>query len=195
MALAEVLTPQPSSGFRLSVEKISEQKVGDCYQCGKCTAGCPTSYIMDFGPRRVLRAVQLGLEQEALNNSAIWRCISCQTCSARCPRQIDIARVMEALRHLAIARKTLPADKEVDLFHRLFLGNMERWGHIYELGLGGLYNLRSRRLLNNAALFPKLLQTGKLPLLPPRAKATPRLRAIFARVAEIESGADRLKES
>ncbi len=32
-----------------------------CFQCGTCTAGCPTVYAMDYTPRQILRMVNLGM--------------------------------------------------------------------------------------------------------------------------------------
>ena len=90
-----------------------------------------------------MRAIQLGLRDEILNSSTIWLCLNCQVCTARCPREIDIAKVMEALRHLALVEKRKAGDKEVALFDSIFLSLISRLGRIYEIGLAALYNLRS----------------------------------------------------
>lgn len=111
MILGSII-PSPSSDLRSFVERWSRQKVFHCYQCGKCSAGCPAAYVMDMGLRQVMRAIQLGLNEEALGSSTIWLCVFCQTCSARCPAEIDIARVMESLRWLAAAEKSKPTEKE-----------------------------------------------------------------------------------
>ena len=84
MTLASI-NPSPLSDLRTFVESQSGQKVLDCYQCGKCSAGCPAAEFMDLTPRQVMRAVQLGQAELALRSSTIWLCASCQTCSARCP--------------------------------------------------------------------------------------------------------------
>lgn len=184
---ARVVVPAPSSTLRDFVEKHSGQRVRDCIQCGKCTAGCPSSYAMDLGPRRVIRAVQLGMEAEALGSTAIWLCLSCYTCSARCPAQIDIAKVMESLRHLASARHIKPSEKDIALFHKLFLNNINRFGHVYELGLGANFNIAGRHPFANVGLFPAMLKRGKLPILPHRVKATSEVKAIFKKVKAIEA--------
>lgn len=173
--------------FRSQVERLSSQKVSRCYQCGKCTAGCPAAYDMDLGPRRVMRAVQLGLREEALTSSTIWLCLFCQTCSARCPLDIDIARVLESLRLLAVAEGKAPAEKDVALFHRLFLQSMRRWGHAYELALSAQFNLMGRHPFLNLKLLPGMLSRGKLPLLPPRTKGVAQARAIMEKVKAVEA--------
>ncbi len=172
----------PSSEFLAFVERQSGQKILGCYQCGKCSAGCPAAYNMDLTPRQIMRAIQLGLKSEILRSSTIWVCVFCQTCSVRCPREIDITRIMESLRMLALAEETKPAVKEVKLFHRIFLNITQRFGRVYELGIGVLYNLESGHLLANVANLPAMLSKGKLKLLPPRAKGAGEIQAILTKV-------------
>jgi len=187
LAFTAAVSPIAKSEFRSDIERQSGQKILQCYQCGKCTAGCPVSYSMDLGPRRVIRAIQLGLKDEALSSSTIWLCFFCYTCSARCPREIDIARVMESLRLMAVSEGVKPAEKDIELFHRLFLDNVRRWGRIHELGLAGSYNLFSRHFLANVGLLPGMVSRSKLAILPPRIRATAQVKAIFAKAGQRKS--------
>lgn len=84
------------------VEEISGEDLRACYQCGKCSAGCPAAGSMDILPSQVIRLIQLGLVEDALESETIWFCAACQTCYARCPKGIDLTRVMEALREIAM---------------------------------------------------------------------------------------------
>lgn len=178
--------PSPQSELRTFVERQSRQNVLDCYQCGKCSAGCPADYAMDLGPRQIIRAIQLGLKKEVLGSSTIWLCVSCETCSARCPAKIDIARVMESLRWLAATEKSKPAEKNIKTFHRVFLGIVERFGRVHELSLAASYNLLSKHLFANIKLVPGMLKRGKIAVLPPRAKGTSEFRKIFHKVKALE---------
>ncbi len=103
------------------VERISGQDVRACYQCGKCAAGCPLAPAMDLPPQQVIRALQLGQPDLALDSDTLWLCVSCQTCVTRCPCEVDLPRLMDALRVWAIARGRLPAQREIAQFHRVFL--------------------------------------------------------------------------
>lgn len=185
MGVTPLVTPVARSPFLSSVERESVQRIMDCYQCGKCTAGCPAAFAVDLTPRQVLRGIQLGLAEEVLDSSMIWLCLSCQTCTVRCPCQIDIARVMETLRLMAV-RESRVKERDVALFHRLFLRSVEAGGRLWELGLGGFYNLSSGHLLANVGLMPSLLAKGKLKLLPHRTKGAQEVKRIFQRVARLE---------
>ena len=86
------------------IEEISGQDMLACYQCGACSAGCPVAFAMDMLPSQVIRLVQLGQVEEALESETIWFCAACQTCYARCPKGVDLSRIMEALREIALQR-------------------------------------------------------------------------------------------
>ncbi len=89
--------------FVRQVETISGQSLLACNQCGKCSAGCPVAFGMDMLPSQVIRFAQLGIE-EVLESQTIWTCAACLTCVSRCPKGIDLPRVMEAMRQLAMQK-------------------------------------------------------------------------------------------
>jgi heterodisulfide reductase subunit C len=87
------------------VQELSGQNLLACYQCGKCSAGCPAVTDMDILPNQIIRFAQLGLIDELLASNAIWICASCLTCNARCPKGINIAEVIEALRQILLRNR------------------------------------------------------------------------------------------
>jgi heterodisulfide reductase subunit C len=91
--------------FVAKVEELSNQNLLVCYQCGKCSAGCPAVHDMDILPNQIIRFAQLGLEEELLDSKAIWVCASCMTCNVRCPKGINIAEVIEALRQILLRQR------------------------------------------------------------------------------------------
>src|SRR5512136_1971063 len=162
MATGAAVTPSSVSDLRTFVEKQSWQRVLDCYQCGKCSAGCPVDYSMDLGPRQIMRYIQMGLKKEVMQSTTIWLCVSCETCSSRCPAKIDIAKVMESLRILAAAEGIPAAEKQVDLFHRTFLNNLRQYGRAHEFSLAVTYTLKSRNFFGNLGAAQSMFSKGKL---------------------------------
>lgn len=91
--------------FILKVEELSGQDLLTCYQCGKCSAGCPAVSKMDILPNQIVRMAQLGMKDELLHSQSIWSCASCMTCNVRCPKGINIAEVIEAIRQILLRKR------------------------------------------------------------------------------------------
>ncbi len=100
----ELSSKRLRSNFVKKVAELSGQNLYLCYQCGKCSAGCPMGFAMDILPNQVIRLIQLGLEEDLVNSKTVWLCASCLTCTARCPRGVDLSRVMEAVRLLTLRK-------------------------------------------------------------------------------------------
>ena len=177
---------EPANAFLSFVQSHTGENITSCYQCGKCSAGCPTAYTMDLTPRQVMRGVQLGLKDEILDSSAIWLCVSCQTCSLRCPREIDIAKVMESLRLFSQAEGRPPAQRGIAVFHSAFLRQVRLFGRLHEVGLTITYNLLSMHFFNNIKRLPGMLARGKLKLMPQTMKGASEVKQIATRVKELE---------
>jgi heterodisulfide reductase subunit C len=177
------------SDFLSTVEALSGQNLSDCYQCGKCSGGCPVLADLDLSPNRVLRMVQLGLEDEALGNETVWCCAACGTCNSRCPMGVDIVRVLDVLRGLAQRRGVAPPNgaAQVWTFYRAFLNCVQEFGRLSEVALMGSYNMNSGRLFTNVVKAPWFFLKGKVSLSPHKIRRIERLQRVFARVEEIES--------
>jgi heterodisulfide reductase subunit C len=100
--------------FIHEVEELSGEVVLRCYQCGKCTSGCPFVEDMDLKPNQIIRLVQMGL-LDVLDADSIWFCAACQLCGSRCPKGVNLAKIMEALRTILLRKsidRLLPNEVE-----------------------------------------------------------------------------------
>lgn len=167
------------SGFLEEVERISGEKIAKCNQCAKCTAGCPVAFAMDRPPHQIMRLVQLGMRDEALDNATIWLCVACQTCFTRCPREIDLPRVMDALHALALETGTKPKEPQIPLFHRLFLDAVRSSGRLNELPLMAKLGIITRNPFKDIWLGVKMFLRGKLGLAWQRIENRKQLREMF----------------
>lgn len=160
--------------------------VARCYQCGKCSAGCPLAADMDFPPSQIMHLLQLREFPEfaelALRSHTIWLCLACEICYARCPMEIDIPKLMDALRSESLAqKKTNPKAKDIIAFHRAFLDSVRYTGRLFEMGQIVDYKLRSRHFLQDMLQAPWMFLVGKLHLLPERVRGRSLLGRIFAK--------------
>jgi len=91
--------------FVQMVERLSGQDMLACYECEKCVAGCPAGFTTEYLPSELIYLLFTGAAEEVLNSSTIWFCTTCSSCVARCPKNVDLSRIMAALRKLSLADK------------------------------------------------------------------------------------------
>lgn len=133
----------------------------DCYQCGKCSAGCPVTHAMDIMPREVIRLMQIGSWDQVLNARTPWLCASCVTCASRCPQDVNLPALMEEVRRASKAAGKRPF-KESDIFNDLFLDGIRRNGRSNELYLTAFYNFASGHLFQDVPNAPHLAIKGMI---------------------------------
>jgi len=169
--------------FVAKVQKESEQDVSLCYQCGNCTAGCPLNFAYDIPVSRIMRLVQTGQKEHILRSHSLWLCATCESCTVRCPNNIDVARIMDCLRHMA-RREGYAAERPVKTFWDSFLASVRKHGRAFELGLVASYMLKSGRVWTDVDLAPGLAKKGKLSLKPHPVQGVAEMKKIFKRFEE-----------
>jgi len=172
------------AGLAVEVNARSGASPMSCYQCAKCSSGCPVAAMGDFKPHQLVRMVQTDQRQAVLSSSFIWQCTSCQTCTTRCPQQVDIAGMIDALRGISLAAGAEAPHSAVPVFNEIFLDAVRRRGRIFELGLMVSFKLRTKRLFEDADKAPTMLLKGKLPLSAARVDGEDEREALFNRAAE-----------
>ena len=170
--------------FSQRVKQLSGIKLDRCYQCLTCTLGCPVAFAMDYHPDQIIRMVQLGLKEQVLSSSTIWICAGCETCVARCPNDVDLLRVMDTLREIALQEKIKGKEITIPIFHQNFLAGIRRFGRSHELSMLLLLKLKTRDILGDIGLGLKMLLKGKLKPLPHRVKGLKEIRAIFEKAEQ-----------
>jgi heterodisulfide reductase subunit B len=151
------------------IEEELGQNVYLCYQCVKCTSGCPVANFFDWQPNQIMRAVQLGQEDIALGSETPWLCASCQTCTTRCPQGLDIAAIMDFLTRESKNRGIKPPLPELNTFNEAFMREVKIWGRSYEPGLMVEMTLRNRNLralLADSDMYLKMMRKGKVGFFP-----------------------------
>lgn len=181
-------TLENGKDFVAHVEAESGVDVKKCYQCGKCSAGCPVAFAMDFTPRQIIRMMQLGMKEEVLKSSTIWLCAHCETCYTRCPKSVEVAKLMETLK-IEAKKAGNVSEKNIDLFNDLFLQSVEKYGRVHEMGLIMNFNMKSGQPFKDAGMGPIMMQKGKIHIMPEKVKDTAAIKRIFEKARQLGGGA------
>ncbi len=170
--------------FAVEVYSESGTDVRACYQCLKCSGGCPVAEEMDYPPSQIMRFVQLGMEDRALKSNTCWICASCQTCGVRCPNDIDIPHVMDILKQQAI-RKGIPIpEKALAVFHQSFLNSIKLFGRVFEMHMIGEHKTRTGDFFSDLGLGGQMFIRNKLKFAPQMIKGTKEVREMFKTAKE-----------
>ena len=154
---------KPVPEFTNEVVKNGGPSIMLCFQCGTCTASCPSGKFVAYRTRKLMRAAQLGLKDETINSEDLWHCTTCYTCAERCPRDVQIVDVVTALRNIAVANGKMYDG------HRKVAANLIKVGHT----------------VDNNDKIKKLRSDLGLPENPPTVMANPAAMADFSKILEL----------
>jgi heterodisulfide reductase subunit C len=180
-------------GLADEVKAASGASPMNCYQCAKCSSGCPVADRGDLKPHELVRLVQTGQRGPALSSRFIWECTSCHTCITRCPQNVDIPAMNDALRAISLDEGAAAAGTAVPVFNQVFLNSVRKRGRVHELSLMVAFKLRSRRLFDDVDRAPAMLSRGKLPLFGRRVRGAKERTDLFLRA--VAAAADQDGES
>ncbi|MGD8446185.1 MAG: 4Fe-4S dicluster domain-containing protein [Desulfobacterales bacterium] len=165
--------------FGAEVKRRSGVNFNACWHCKTCVNGCPFSQAMDYAPNGIIRLVQLGQKQQALQSSTIWICVGCNTCSIQCPNAIDIPGINDTLREIAIEEGVAVAEPDIYNLHREVLNSIERYGRTHKLEIMMRYKLRKKDWLSDVVVGLKMLAKRKLDLLPSKIGDIEKIKRLF----------------
>jgi heterodisulfide reductase subunit C len=169
-----------------TIREKSRQDILACYHCQKCVVGCPVAAFMDIPPDAIHRMIQYGQKDEILKSATIWLCAACETCGTRCPNDIDIARVMDALKQMAVKEGVRGKERGVAVMHNLFMSGIRKRGRMHEVSLIKDLKLRTGGFFKDIRLGIKMFRLGKLSMVAERVKNIKEVRQMFDRAKGLE---------
>ena len=88
--------------IRQEIIRISGVNPKKCMKCGKCSGTCPAYGEMEYHPHQFVYMVESGDIEPLLNSDSLYKCLSCFACIERCPRGVEPAKLVEAVRLMAV---------------------------------------------------------------------------------------------
>jgi len=184
---SQIRNQKATSEFARIVLEECGENVNVCFQCKKCTCGCPVSYLMDYTPTQLVHAIRLGMEELVLNSKTIWLCASCETCSSRCPQELDLPKVMDVARIMVAKRGIKPGVPDIASFYKTAVSNIGLFGRMYEVGLIVSLKFKTKKFMKDTVVGMKMFLHRKLKLIPNISGASTS-RGIFSRLRKLERG-------
>jgi heterodisulfide reductase subunit C len=158
-----------------------------CIQCGTCGGSCPSGMDMDHTPRQIFALIRADMRDTVLASNTPWYCVSCYYCTIRCPQEVHITDIMYTLKRMAIQADLYDDNTAPDL-SQTFVGQVERYGRAFEMGLATRHYLKHQPLgmLGKASFGLGMMSRGRLDLTPNRIEGVDELRAILKKAKELE---------
>lgn len=98
------MAEKKNENLRDEVLRISGVNPRKCMRCGKCSATCPSYDEMEYHPHQFVYMVETGNIEPLLKSDSLYKCLTCFACVDRCPREVEPAKLVEAIR-LAVIRQ------------------------------------------------------------------------------------------
>ena len=107
-----------------------------CMRCGKCSGTCPSYDEMEYHPHQFVYMVETGDIEPLLESKSLYKCLTCFACVDRCPRNVEPAKLVEALRLMVIRRQganhltpdDIPAQLDDDIPQQALVSALRKYG-------------------------------------------------------------------
>ncbi len=187
--------PRKSFLHEVMAATPGDSRLEMCIQCGTCGGSCPSGADMDYTPRHLFALIRADMREPALQSNTFWYCVGCYYCVVRCPQQVYITDIMAALKRMAI-REGYSSHSDAPDFSQTFIGNVERYGRSFELGLATRYHLTHSplRKVGMGTLALGMMARDRLSFTPKRIQDIEGLQAILRKAHELTAEAERTGE-
>ena len=162
------------------------KKIDECIQCGTCSASCPTSGAMEYGPREIIAALRAGMLDRVLRSNTVWLCTSCYSCVVRCPADIPFTDIMYELKWLGVKYGISPKKSTTAAMANSFCEMIDKHGRNSDMKLILKYYMRTSpwKILGQMGLATKLFFKGRMDIFTKTIKGLDGLQKMMAAAEE-----------
>lgn len=108
-----------------ALDKVTDLKeaesMGWCYQCGQCIPVCPVNNVGEYSPMMIHRKLQIG--EDLFKSDDLWQCTTCMQCLRVCPKEVDMIKIMPAVREEAVLEGNVPQELQEAFENTFEYGN------------------------------------------------------------------------
>ena len=160
--------------------------IDKCIQCGTCSGSCPTSSVMEYGPREIIAALRADMLDRVLKSNTVWLCASCYSCSVRCPAKIPFTDIMYELKRLGVKHGIYPKNCTNAKMSKAFISVVNKYGRNSEMQLIAKYYLSTNpfKILGQLGMALKMFSKGRLDMFTHTIKGIKGMQKMIAAIEE-----------
>ena len=126
---------EQNKNLKEQILRISGVNPSKCMRCGKCSGTCPSYDEMEYHPHQFVYMVESGDIEPLMESKSLYKCLTCFACVDRCPRNVEPAKLVEAVR-LAVIRQQgqnrlkpddIPAQVDEDTPQQLLMSALRKY--------------------------------------------------------------------
>ena len=89
---------EQNKNLKEQILRTSGVNPSKCMRCGKCSGTCPSYDEMEYHPHQFVYMVENGDIELLMESKSLYKCLTCFACVDRCPRNVEPAKLVEAVR-------------------------------------------------------------------------------------------------
>ncbi|MBQ3592092.1 MAG: 4Fe-4S dicluster domain-containing protein, partial [Clostridia bacterium] len=96
---------EQNKNLKEQILRISGVNPSKCMRCGKCSGTCPSYDEMEYHPHQFVYMVENGDIEPLMESKSLYKCLTCFACVDRCPRNVEPAKLVEAVRLMVVRQQ------------------------------------------------------------------------------------------
>jgi len=126
---------EQNKNLKEQILRISGVNPSKCMRCGKCSGTCPSYDEMEYHPHQFVYMVESGDIEPLMESKSLYKCLTCFACVDRCPRNVEPAKLVEAVRLMVVRQQgqnhlkpdDIPAQVDEDTPQQLLMSALRKY--------------------------------------------------------------------